>query len=108
MPLELTSFHERLDEEEAALCRTIGLPLRLRILHHIAEHPDTPAGLAARLGVDERRVEVALSQLETARLVEPASPRKEGHRLRDPALGEALRILRQVAYRDLSHRRRAV
>lgn len=104
MPIGLTVFHERLDAAEAALCRTIGVPLRIRILHQIAEGPDTPAGLAARLGVEERQVESALAALRHAGLIGPDGSYDGACRLHDPALGDALRTLRQVAYRNASRR----
>lgn len=98
-------------ELQAEICRTLSHPLRIAILHHLAEGPKGVNALARELDITQPNASQHLSVMRSAGLVEAERDGREVlYRLADPdvivACDQMARVMRRRLARiaDLSAR----
>jgi ArsR family transcriptional regulator, virulence genes transcriptional regulator len=103
-PLD-TGLRAELVELTSSLCKALNDPKRLMVLYALAEGPRSVGALAAAIDASHANVSQHLAMLRDRGLVDTA---RRGNRviysLRDPAVLEAVELLRGVLARELARR----
>jgi ArsR family transcriptional regulator len=90
-------------ELQAEICRTLAHPLRIAILHHLAEGPRGVNVLARELDITQPNASQHLSVMRTAGLVEAERDGREMlYRLADPDVMIACEQMARVMRRRLA------
>jgi ArsR family transcriptional regulator len=88
---------------QAEICKTLASPLRLEILHRLAEGPTGVARLAGALGINQAHASQHLAVLRNAGVVEAERVGREVHyRLADPDVIVACDLMGAVLRRRLA------
>ncbi len=88
---------------QAEILKTLAHPLRLQILHRLADGPTEVGRLAAELGVAQPNISQHLAVLRAAGVVESERDGREvRYRLADPDVMVACGIMRGVLERRLT------
>lgn len=94
---EITRLH-------ADVLKVLAHPVRLEILHLLADGPVEVGGLAAATGASQPNISQHLSVLRSVGLVEPDRHGREiRYRLTDPDVIRACSVMRGVLRRRLEH-----
>ncbi|NIM06291.1 MAG: metalloregulator ArsR/SmtB family transcription factor [Armatimonadetes bacterium] len=95
---------ERICHLQAAMCKALGHPARIKLLELLRGGEECVCRLAPQVGVTESNLSQILAVLRRAGLVET---RREGHaifyRIRDPRIFKALDLMRSVLADQLDH-----
>ncbi len=88
---------------QAEICRTLSHPLRIALLHLLADAPREVGRLAAELGISQPNTSQHLAVMRAAGLVESERDgRGSTYRLTDPGVIDACDLMAQVMRRRLA------
>ena len=94
---------DEISELQATVLKSLANPIRLQLIHLLADGPTSVGDLAAALGISQPNVSQHLAVLRAAGLVDVDRGRREArYRLSDPDVLVACSIMRSLIERRLT------